>query len=161
MDFEPGEDVGYQNVAYLRENGPASAADLPTEVTTRQRAVGVYSFTIQGGSGSDGISLPGSLRKVYYLDEHSPSVVIMAFLETNEGLLDKATSKGLVRRFGGHGAEWRDAAREVLREEFDLLITDPTPDSRGEPQKVKCWHCGEHVADLETHLSEACPESGS
>ncbi|MFB6188971.1 MAG: hypothetical protein ABEI57_03730 [Halapricum sp.] len=46
MDFEPGEDVGYQNVAYLREHGPAPAADLPTEVKTSHRAVGVYSFTI-------------------------------------------------------------------------------------------------------------------
>jgi hypothetical protein len=161
MDFEPGDDVGYQNVAYLRENGPAPAADLPTEVATRHRAVGVYSFTIQGGSGSDGISLPGSLRKVYYLDEHSPSDVITVFLETNDGLLEEATTKGLVRRFGGHGAEWRDAARTVLREEFDLLSSDPTPESRGEPQRVKCWRCDEYVVDLETHLVAECPESDS
>ncbi|MFB6188972.1 MAG: hypothetical protein ABEI57_03735, partial [Halapricum sp.] len=72
----------------------------------------------------------------------------MAFLETNDGLVETATTKGLIRRFGGHGPAWRDAAREVLREEFDLLSTDQTPDPHGDPQEVKCWRCGEYVADL-------------
>jgi hypothetical protein len=158
MSSDPGDDVPYRNVEYLLEHGPAAAAALPTNVATRHRAVGVYSFTIQGGSGSDGISLPEQLQKVYYLDDHTPSEVILAFLETNEELVDKATPKGLVRRFGGHGSEWRTAARRVLSQEFDLLEYDGKPESRSEPKKVKCWRCGEFIADLQRHLSDECPE---
>lgn len=156
MTPDPGEDAPYQNVEYLLKHGPAPAEELPTEVRVRQRAVGVYSFTIQGGSGSDGISLPEQLQTVYYLDDHAPETVISAFLETNPKLVDKANVKGLVRRFGGHGPEWRDAARTVLSEKYDLLTEPATPvPSRG-PRDVKCWRCGERISDLETHLSEDC-----
>ncbi|WP_254820859.1 hypothetical protein [Haloglomus halophilum] len=156
MTPDSGDDAPYQNVEYLLEHGPAPAEALPTEVRARQRAVGVYSFTIQGGSGSDGLSLQGQLQTVYYLDDHSPETVISTFLETNLGLVDKATVKGLVRRFGGHGSEWRDAARTVLSEEYDLLAEPATSMSSGEPRDVKCWRCGTRISDLETHLSEDC-----
>jgi hypothetical protein len=158
MTPSPGEDVPYRNIEYLLEHGPAPAEELPTEVRVRQRAVGVYSFTIQGGSRSAAVSLPGGLRSVYYLDEHSPETVISAFLETNPQLVDKTDVKGLIRRLGDYGSEWRDAARTVLSEEYDLLVESATSTPHREPRDVECWRCGERISDLETHLSEDCPE---
>ncbi|WP_276258956.1 hypothetical protein [Haloglomus litoreum] len=156
MAPEPGDDVPYQTVEYLLENGPAPASELPTEVATRHRAVGVHSFSIQGGSGTEGIDLGQPLEAVYYLDEHSPRAVIATFLETNPRLVDEATPKGLVRRFGGHGSAWRDAARTVMSEEFDLLSDVDSSSGEGEPQPVECWRCGDRITDLQTHLSEDC-----
>jgi hypothetical protein len=156
--MEPAGHSGtpYRNVAYLWEHGPSAATKLPTEVAASHRAAGVIAFTIRGGSGTEGISLGKQLRKVYYLDEHSPEEVIKAFIETNSHLLEDASARGLVRRFGGHGAVWREAAREVLEEEFGVSTGENKPESHDEPKPVKCWRCGERVSTLKTHLSESC-----
>lgn len=161
MGSENENGTPYENVEYLLENGPATAAELPTRVETRHRAVGVTSFTIRGSSGGDGVSFGKHLERVYYLDDHSPEAVIVAFVEANRHLLDHATAKGLVRRFGGHGPEWRETAREVLRKEFGMSTGKSRPESRAPPKDVKCWRCGERVSDLGTHLSEDCSESDS
>lgn len=156
MTDEEREEPPYEVIDYLIANGPAPGADLPTEVAARHRAVGVHSFTIRGARNGAGASFGKQVVPVYHLEEHTPAEVIDAFLATNDHLLDHGTSKGLVRRFGGHGPDWRDAARSVLEEEYGISTGDPNPESQGAPQKVKCPRCDEFVGDLSSHLREEC-----
>jgi hypothetical protein len=146
----------YEVVDYLIANGPAPTAELPTKVEARHRAVGVHRFTIRGAKNGRGASFGTQVVPVYHLEEHTPAEVIDAFLATNDHLLDHGTSKGLVRRFGGHGPDWREAARTVLEEEYGMSTGESRPDSRGSPQKVKCPRCDEYVDDLSSHLREEC-----
>jgi hypothetical protein len=146
----------YEVIDYLDANGPAPGTDLPTEVATRHRAVGVHSFTIRGARNGPGADFGKQVVPVYHLEEHTPAEVIDAFLATNEHLLEHGTAKGLVRRFGGHGPDWRDAARTVLEDEYGMSTGDTGPESRGSPQTVKCPHCETHVDDLGAHLRDEC-----
>ncbi len=150
------EEPPYEVIDYLEANGPAPGSDLPTEVAARHRAVGVHSFTIRGARNGAGASFGKQVVAVYHLKEHPPAEVIDAFLEANEHLIEHGTPNGLVRRFGGHGPAWRDAARTVLEEEYGMPTGDPGPDSRGSPQKVKCPRCEEFIDDLGSHLRNGC-----
>ncbi|WP_276259916.1 hypothetical protein [Haloglomus litoreum] len=150
------EEPPYEVIDYLDANGPAPGADLPTETSGRRLLGGEPLLTIRGARNGAGADFGKQVVPVYHLAEHTPTEVIDAFLDTNDHLLEHGTAKGLVRRFGGHGPDWRDAARIVLEDEYGMSTGDTGPESRGEPQTVKCPRCEEYVDDLGSHLRDVC-----
>lgn len=99
-----------QNVAYLRDHGPATSEELPNkQVSAIDRRNGVWKFHPKVG-------LRGS-HAVYYLrGVHGHEAVVRTWFEANEAKVERHSREQLVRKLRDVGPEFHDAIDAVLDE---------------------------------------------
>ena len=103
------------NVEYLVKNGPATASELPGNISVKNRQEGLTKFTLRGSSST---RMGGAITPVYYLPIHEEDDVLHAFLRANSQFVEYKTQSEFHRAVRSHGRSWVQAAHRVGVEYF-------------------------------------------
>lgn len=104
-----------QNIEYLRNNGPATNAELPYKIAPTDRQLGVWRLHITTTGSGDGASGGGSKRAVYYLrEEHDYERVVQKWCDVNSGFLRENSPRAVRQNLRDVGREFHDAIDAVV-----------------------------------------------
>lgn len=109
---------GQQNIQYLQQHGPATKAELPTRVTTQNKAAGLTKFDPKTGQFGK------KATAIYYLhDRHEPETVVDRWLAANSEKLADVDQATITKVVGEYGDVFRDAVSDRF-DESEVQITD-------------------------------------